>query len=79
MKRTFDIAENKIILQFHYGKNDITPTIRVYTCPLKPDYGCEILFNEDDNPIDEVYLKNQLTIMKFLLATLFLYVFDIDE
>ncbi|XP_031633973.1 coiled-coil domain-containing protein lobo [Contarinia nasturtii] len=52
LKRTFDIAENKIILQFHYGYNDITPTIRVYTCPPKPNYGCEIPFSEDDNPVD---------------------------
>lgn len=58
LKRTFDIAANTITLQFHYGQNDITPTIRVYKCPPKPDYGCEILFNEKDNPVDEVYLKN---------------------
>lgn len=54
LKRTFDIAENKIMLQFHYGKNDIRPTVRVYKCPPRPDYGCEIQFNEDDNPVDEV-------------------------
>lgn len=54
LKRTFDMAETKIILQFHYGKDDITPTVRVYMCPPKPDYGCEILFNEHDNPVDEV-------------------------
>lgn len=58
LKRTFDIGDNKIILQFQYGKNDIRPTIRIYTCPPKSDYGCEILFNEEDNPVDEVYLKN---------------------
>lgn len=55
LKRTFDIAEKKIILQFHYGNDDITPTIRVYTCPPKPNYGCEIVFNENDNPVDEVH------------------------
>lgn len=58
LKRTFDIGDNKIILQFQYGKNDIRPTIRIYTCPPKSDYGCEIPFNEDDNPVDEVYLTN---------------------
>lgn len=56
LKRTFDIANNKIILQFQYGQNDIRPTIRTYTCPPKPDYGCETPFNEEDNPVDEVQL-----------------------
>lgn len=54
LKRTFDIAENEIILQFHYGNYDVTPTIRKYKCPQQPDYGNEIIFNEADNPIDEV-------------------------
>lgn len=67
LKRTFDIAENKIILQFHYGKDDVTPTIRTYTSPAKPDYGCEILFNEEDNPVDEVYLHENLRKTLFLL------------
>lgn len=58
LKRTFDIGDNKIVLQFQYGKNDIRPTIRTYTCPPKSDYGCEIPFNEEDNPVDEVHLKN---------------------
>lgn len=44
----------KITLQFHYGPNEITPTIRVYVCPPKPEYGCEIKFNEDENVVDVV-------------------------
>lgn len=64
LKRTFDIAEKKIILQFHYGKDDITPTIRVYTCPSIPDYGCEILFSEKDNPVDEVYWEKKWNIFR---------------
>lgn len=54
LQRTFDITGNKIILQFQYGDNDITPTIRKYVCPPKPDYGCEIIFDEAKNPVDEV-------------------------
>lgn len=60
LKRTFDIADNKIILQFQYGKNDIRPTIRIYTCPPKPDFGTEIPFNEEDNPVDEVYSRKKI-------------------
>lgn len=77
LKRTFDIAENKIILQFHYGRNDITPTRRVYTCPVKPDYGCEIRFNEEDNPVDEVYLTKMLG--NFFLVTQLLHFIHLDE
>lgn len=44
----------KITLQFHYGPGEITPTIRTYVCPPKPEYGCEIKFNEDENVIDVV-------------------------
>lgn len=70
LKRTFDIGDNKIILQFQYGKNDIRPTIRTYTCPPKSDYGCEIPFNEDDNPVDEVYLLLQFLAKKYILPNL---------
>lgn len=52
--RTFDMRTKKITLQFHYGPNEITPTIRVYVCPPKPEYGCEIKFNEDENVVDAV-------------------------
>lgn len=74
LKRTFDIAGNKIILQFHYGKDDITPQIRVYTCPARPDYGCEILFNEEDNPVDEV----PINMFSFLCVQLFYMRFCCD-
>lgn len=51
--RTFDIANNKITLQFHYGYDEITPTIRVYKKPSPPDYGCEVIFNEKENDVDQ--------------------------
>lgn len=54
LKRTFDFENKKIILQFQYGNDEITPIIRTYKCPPKPDYGCEIVFNEDENPVDMV-------------------------
>lgn len=54
LHRIFDIADNKIKLQFHYGEDDIIPIIRTYVCPPKPDYGCEIVFDETENPVDEV-------------------------
>lgn len=53
-KRTLNISDNEITIQFHYGNNDIRPTIRKYKIPPKPDYGNQITFNEQDNPIDEV-------------------------
>lgn len=52
--RTFDIAARKIILQFHYGDDEISPTIREYNCPPKPDYGCEIIYIDSENVVDEV-------------------------
>lgn len=54
LERTFDIANGKMTIQFHYGDDEITPTIRVYKCPPKPEYGCEIFFDEMDNPVDMV-------------------------
>lgn len=44
----------KITLQFHYGPSEITPTIREYMSPPKPEYGCEIKFNEAENVVDMV-------------------------
>lgn len=52
--RTFDLRTKKITLQFHYGPSEITPTIREYMSPPKPEYGCEIKFNEDENVVDVV-------------------------
>lgn len=52
--RTYNLTTNEITIQFHYGNDDIRPTIRKYKIPPKPDYGNKITFNEEDNPIDEV-------------------------
>lgn len=51
--RTFDIANDEIKLQFHYGYDEITPTIRVYKKPPPPNYGCEMTFNEKENEVDQ--------------------------
>lgn len=52
--RTFNITDNEITIQFHYGNDNIRPTIRKYKIPPQPDYGTKIVFNEHDNPVDKV-------------------------
>lgn len=46
--RTFDLASALIRLQYHYGMDEITPTIRVFKRPPEPEYGCEIIYDWQD-------------------------------
>lgn len=46
--RTFDFATSFIHMQFHYGQDEITPTIRIFKRPPDPEYGREIVYNDED-------------------------------
>lgn len=52
--RTFEISKKIITIQFHYGPNEVTPTMRVYKCPPKPEYNAEVKFNEKEHNVDDV-------------------------
>lgn len=61
LRRTFDLANGFIHLQFHYGKDEITPTVRVFKRPLEPEYGCEIVYDYENPETNQFNKPEHLT------------------
>lgn len=59
--RTFDLTNGFIRLQYHYGKDEITPTIREFKRPPEPEYGCEIVYNFEDSETNKFNKEEHLS------------------
>lgn len=66
--RNFQITQNRIFLQFHYGNDAITATTKIYLKPPPPDYGCEIIY--DPNCVIEYNVINYCNVISVTLLYL---------
>lgn len=69
--RTFEISKKKITLQFHYGPNEVTPTVREYKCPPKPYYNSDVIFDEKGHVIDVVRSPSGKFVLSFVCSFYF--------
>lgn len=51
----------KIRVQFHYGNDKITPTVREYMFSPKSDHNDAVKFDEESYQIDVVRFENGLS------------------
>lgn len=59
--RRFDLKNGFIRLQFHYRQDEITPTIRIFKRPPKPEYGCEIIYDYEDRNTNQFNKEEHLS------------------